>query len=265
MSDEYEGLTIEKGGRLIKSRWDRTIRGYVDEDVTDSAAFHLFENTRLDKGVTLKDILLLMRANLDAFDIIIGNWIKEVVNEGLNGIPKLPDRGEEIDYLELYFIITRVREYEEYKDGPKEPEPGSIWEQMGHKRTGEFTGPMRLRVPAWPDFHGVGKPLEKDAEPHEGFKKGDRINWGVSLSPVCDLAHLPVILNQQICICDDSVNNDWNKDNTQIFEGCDYTLGQILYGITWELSWHGAPGSRDEVMGQLKEAAKEIKKEDLIK
>ena len=45
-------------------------------------------------------------------------------------------------------------------------------------------------------------------------------------------------------------NADWEKLAT--LRNVNYTLGQVLYAILWELSWHGGPEDRDKLNKELK-------------
>lgn len=260
---DYEGLIIKKGGKLIDQEWDGDIGEYIQTDVTKKAGFHLFRNCKLDQDITLKDILLLIKANIDVMKVVLNNWVEEIVDEGLNGIPNLSEHVRDFDYLEIYWILTKVREYEEFEKPIPAPE-GSIHHKLGNGFIyGTFSGPKRIEGGLHPDFHGVSKPVLEGSEfAEQGWKVGSRVNLGVSMTPACDIAHIPLKLNEQWCICDDAVNDDFSTDNTEVYEGCQYSLGHILYTIIWELTWFGSPKSRNEKSKELKEAVKELENKD---
>jgi hypothetical protein len=71
----------------------------------------------------------------------------------------------------------------------------------------------------------------------------------------------PVKLAQKMIIHDEVERNQKSKDNdpVAIFEKSVYTLGDILYGIIWELSFHGGPKQRDEKSEELKESVDKIR------
>lgn len=260
----HEGLTIKKGGKLIKSSWDSDIGEYVTQDVTTKAGYYLFDRCILDSDVTLRDVFLLIKSNMDIMKVVLNNWVEEIVDEGLNRIPTISQHSRDIEYLELYWVLSKERTHVEFKNGPIPAEPGSILHQLGDGMVhGSFSGPKKVQGILHPDFHGVSAVLKEDDDfAKEGWKVGERVPMGVSLTPACDLMHIPLKLNEQFCICDDIVNDDFSPDNTEVYDGCEYSLGHILYTIIWELTWHGAPDSRDDISKDLKEAIDDIKSKD---
>jgi len=232
-------LRITKSGKLIKNEWeplddnddDNTKYDYVDTDVTDSAFRRLFEQCELEEGVTLKDILLLLDEHIEIFDLVLGNWCKDFVAEGLDGVQKpygAYDK-EAIEYLELRYRVN-------------------------YDPTEGLYGLTRL------DFGGVGYVLREDPEDDFGHKKGERIPWGVSFTPVNELANIPIRISNEYAIYNDDIQDNvaWG---TELFKGNspETTLGQILEGIVWELSWHGPPKKRDVFGDSLKETVEKIK------
>ena len=238
-----ERLSIRKGGKLIETKWvyDRAKEegSYQEFDRTDSAVRHLFEVCDLEADVTLKDIFLLINTELEIFDAVIGNWCKEIVTEGLTQPGKPYDLSkydpEQIEYLEL----TYTPEYDNDGDG----------------------GPDELYGFHRPDFNATGVVLQNDGD-QEHYKKGERIPWGVSLTPSNDLINIPVRLSDKFVIYEGILKC---KDKPGFshpiaeFSNPTYTLGSILYGIIWELSFHGGPDKRDAFGSELRETVDKIK------
>lgn len=83
-----------------------------------------------------------------------------------------------------------------------------------------------------PDFHAIGK----DAT-------GEIIAYTLSFLPVYKIAHLPVKLGPVRL-------EDGTTHKTT------YTLGKILHGILWELSFYGPPENRDAKGEELREIVK---------
>jgi len=251
-----EKLELRKGGLLVETRWkyDETIKKgeYVERDVTQNAIRYLFEPCELEEGVSLRDIFLLLNTELEIFDAVIGNWCKEIVTEGLTQ-PAKPYTGQYdpdgIEYLELYW---------------------SMYYDNGTKYGPSFYGYHR------PDFHGIGYELKEDklfdwidkdtGKPAVEWPKGARINWGISFSRANDLIDIPVKLDDKATVFDDNLKSKsdhqaktgWGYPLAE-YKGATYTLGNILYGIIWEMSFHGGPESRDERSEELKQAVDEIK------
>lgn len=262
-----EGLHITREGRLIQTFWfyndDETIpkkeRGkYLEKDVTDSAIRRLWDDCTLENGVTLKSIFTLLDSDIDLFDLVIGNWCKEIVTEGLTQPPAEysgiydPDG---IEYLELYWSLAKSALWNEAKMAFD----SDITELQGTKRAG---------------FHGIGYEQKEDKlhdwKNEDGtdvveWSKGGRIQWGMSFTAANAYINYPVKLAQKMIINDEvkrkqkTKNNHFTQPPVAIFERSVYTLGDILYGIIWELSFHGGPKERNEKSEELKESVDKIR------
>lgn len=258
-----EGLHITREGRLIQTYWfyndDETIpkkeRGkYLEKDVTDSAIRRLWDDCTLENGVTLKSIFTLLNSEIDLFDLVIGNWCKEIVTEGLTQPPAEysgiydPDG---IEYLELYWSLARSALWNENKKAFD----SDITELQGTKRA---------------NFHGIGYELKEDKlhdwKNEDGtdaveWSKGGRIPWGMSFTAANAHINYPVKLAQKMIIerKQKTKDNHLTQPPVAIFERSVYTLADILYGIIWELSFHGGPRERDEKSEELKESVDKIR------
>lgn len=78
-----------------------------------------------------------------------------------------------------------------------------------------------------PDFHAV---------------KGDEA-YSLSFLPLYEYADCPLVLGKT------------QMDDGKTFYDSPFTLGKILYGILWEISFYGPPANRDEKASQLRESA----------
>ncbi len=240
-----EKIEIRKGGRLIETKWvyDKEAKkgAYEEFDITDKAIRHLFEPCQLADDVTLRDIFELMNTELQVFDAVLGNWCEEIVTEGLTQPAKPYDLSkydpEQIEYLELRY----TPEYD--LDGDDK---------------NAFYGFHR------PDFGGTGVVLQNDGD-QEHYKKGERIPWGVSFSKANDLINIPVKLSDKFVVYEGIMKWDKSKGpgdrKLAEFENPSYTLGGILEGIVWEMSFHGGPEKRNEFHKELLDRVDEIKSE----
>lgn len=235
-----EKLEIRKGGKLIETKWvyDKA-KGegeYQEFDRTDSAIRRLFEPCELAADVTLKDLFELMNTELDLFDAVIGNWCKEIVTEGLTQPGKPYDLTkydpEQIEYLELVY----TPEYELY-DG--------VDSCHGFHR---------------PDFHGVGVELRADGD-QEHYRKGERVPWGISFTPANELINIPVKLSDTFAIYEGILRSPEGQMPKMLaeFKNPTYTLGGILEGVIWEMSFHGGPAKRDAFGAELRQTVDDIK------
>lgn len=233
-----EKLELQKGGKLLLTQWvyDKTTeKGYYeDQDVTEYAARFLFDICVLEKGIILKDIFLLINSDMETFKKVLGNWCEEFIKEGLFG-PEKPYTGEytpdDIEYLELVWNLS-------YDD--KEP----IF--SGHHR---------------PELYGVGFELKEDKLFKWGeveCPKGTRQSYGVSLTSANELVNFPIKLNNKLTITDDNHEHEnWMKPIGE-YKNPVFTLGNILDGIFWEISFYGSPEKRKKILEELNERSREI-------
>jgi len=240
-------LKITEKGKLKEKYWSPKSKRYLYKDVTKSAIKLLFEPCELDKACTLKSVFKLLESNLDQFNAVLGNWTKELVTEGLKTKPAPYKVGpEEIEYLEVYYNPIQTR-----------------WKKYGDN----FCGFNR------PDFHGMG--FERKKTKYFGWKnsdgskaveaaKGSRTPYGVSFSAPNTLINIPLKLNNKFTIYEEDMNNKVTTTNRGwreliTLDNPEYTLGQILYSIVWELSWNGNPANRDKRMKEIKDIADSFK------
>jgi hypothetical protein len=231
---DRECLQIVKGGKLLQTHWfydeEKGKGAYITREITENAIRYLFENCELADNVILKDILLLLDSRLDLFDYVLGNWCGDYVREGLDKPGKTYLKGDtdEIEYLELY------------KTYNIDSKNNSI---SGNER---------------PELHGVGFPFQKDEEVYGlKYKKGERIAFSVCFSKIYNLVNIPVKLNPELIL---NIENDSNYDGKIIpYKGIGFTLGDILNGIIWEISFHGSPNDRDSKMLSMQKQVDDFK------
>jgi|CXWL01.1.fsa_nt_gi hypothetical protein len=250
-------MKLKKGGELWYFSHDRDAEdGGGWRNVTKNAFQHLFDECDLEDGVTLRDIFLLARENMWILEPVIGNWIKEIVAEGLDNPSKTVFEYDpyQCEYLELYWHLRQsTHDYS-----------GSI------EKT--FSGTH------FPDFGGTGYEIKETfKEENSGFEylAGTRISMAIDFSPTPGLIDLPVKLNRDCRIYDEDytkpVETRYNKEEggyPTIYkaDGMQFTLGHILQGIFWELSFCGGPEDRDAKAKELKDTIARIDRgeEELI-
>lgn len=239
MEEKIPGIQIRKGGKLIETYWHYNKKKkaglYKERNLTKKSVAYLFEPCTLEDGLLLKDIFLLLNTNLDIFKVIIGNWCSEFVQEGLKPL-KGKEAEREIEFLELYSSLEKTMD--------------------------QKTKFQTVDGGVFPELHGTGFVQKKDKymSPENGgyleCKAGKRISYSVSFMSASELARLPIKLSDEIKIYD--MDNQYCIH--EILKGVSYSLGQILYGIIWELSFYGPPVDRNQKEKELKEAVKSIEK-----
>ena len=106
-------------------------------------------------------------------------------------------------------------------------------------------------------LHGIGFELQEDSAEH-GRKRGERIHWSISLTPLRELLPLPLFVNPEVQITEDDLNAKAYGDEISRVRHPDVTLGQVVHGVLWELSFHGAPEMQSGVLDELKERVAEV-------
>jgi hypothetical protein len=98
----------------------------------------------------------------------------------------------------------------------------------------------------FPSFHGIG-----------GSEVwGDDINYSMSWTPVNEMLDLPLRQRTHLSLCDKT--ESFPGEVKEIL-GPSYTLGQIMYGIIWDISFYGGPESRDKTRCGVMEDVEDIK------
>ena len=232
-----QDLILRPGPVLIARTWETDGKhedGHWDElDVTDRAHERLFDFITMDPAVTVGDIFRLLDASPLLQQVFRRDFAEELCAEARKGpvtALKAADNSsvdERIEYLELY-------------------------QQWSLDTSTSVYGPtQRLHL------HGIGFELQEDSEEHHR-KKGERIQWSISLTPLRELLPLPLLVNPEVQFTEDDLNAKAYGDEISRARHPDVTLGQVIHGVLWELSFHGAPEMQSGVLEELKERVAEV-------
>jgi len=216
-----EGLMITKDSKLVETYWD-----YEEEKKEGSyktrEISHLSPHVLHENGCSLEDGLTL-RNIFEYMSKDISAWGVYIGNWCeefvTEGLKESEHIEKELEYLELYWSY-QISEY-------KNEEPRC---EFGYRM----------------DFHGKGIPDEHGGQ-----------NYSLTFSPVNELANLPVKVNTEVNLCETDYIN--YKDKKTILGKQSPTLFQIIYGIIWELSFHGGPSQRDTQKEELMTIVKDLK------
>jgi len=103
-------LTLKKNGVLYRTKWvydkEKGEGAYKSYDVTMTPQLYLFHHCELEEGVTLRDLFLFIQRHIEFFDLLVTNWCAEIVEEGLTSLTTPQEKDIEIEYLEVYKLIT---------------------------------------------------------------------------------------------------------------------------------------------------------------
>lgn len=230
-------LKLNSGPSLISHQWvyDKTteVGEWVDSDFTSSAHEFLFDDVDIGNGFTLADLFRLLEACPVLQKIMRRDFSDELMAEARKGVSQEFKAGydpEGIEYLELY----------------------QIWHK--NTATSEYQPTHRLNL------HGVGYALREPMNDPGGFTHpaGYRIEWSVSCALLRDLLPLPIKLKTKVMVCEDDVDAKKYAQMVEEVSVGSASLGQILHGVMWELSFHGGPDGQAEVISDLKKSMAEI-------
>lgn len=223
-------LTLRPGPSLVfgfpETRQNNTTRATAN--VTADASRFLFHAIRVEPGVALKDILLLLDACPALVDTFRLRFAEQVRDEVLKGpLTQASDSGrtsQVLDHLELR------------------------WAWGLDTDTLEYSSVHAL------ELSGMGPVVQAD-DARQGLKAGDRERWSLKLTPVRELLHLPVIVSYDFAITE--TDHDSRKFGEPVANGrlAEVTLGQLIHGLLSELTFHGGPTEQaafsEELVQQL--------------
>ena len=230
-----QNYIFRPGPVLVAQRWvrdgDTNPVKHLDYDVANRAHEYLFETIEMDSGVTLADVFRLLDRDPVLQQVFRRDWAEELCAEARRGplAPSSSDpaRQEGIEWLELYqeWNLDTAR--------------------------GAYLPTQRLQ------FHGIGVVLREDAPEHHR-RRGDRITWALSLTPVRELLTLPLRINPEVLVMEDDLDSASYGLEIARFRHPDLTLGQIIGGVLYELGFHGGPDEQAECAATLKRRMDEV-------
>lgn len=208
-----------------------TLRAYPlpePMDVTARAVEYLFDTVEVDPAVTLGDIFRLLEANPALKHVFKRDYAEQLAAEALKGpLPDDDDIQDRLEYLEL--------------------------DEQWRLNTAEnaYDPTHRLNV------SGIGFKLLEDA-PDYGVKAGGRVRFSLTCTSIRKLLDLPVRINQSVPVIEaDVYANAYCKELSRA-NHTGVSLGQVLHGLLFELSFHGGPEEQEEFTASLKEQMAEL-------
>jgi hypothetical protein len=232
-----QDLILRPGPVLIARTWKTDGKhedgSWHELDVTDRAHERLFDFITMDAAVTVGDIFRLLDASPLLQQVFRRDFAMELCAEARKGpvtaVKAADDSSvdERIEYLELY-------------------------QEWNFDTSTRVYGPTQCL-----HLHGIGFELPEDSAGH-GRRKGERIHWSISLTPLRELLPLPLLVNPEVQITEDDINAKAYGDEIARAHHANVTLGQVVHGVLWELSFHGAPEMQSGVMEELKNRVAEV-------
>lgn len=247
-------VKFEKDG-LFEYKWNGDKRKYVRRRVKKIAVWkHLRDACEIAEGVTLLDIFRTVdQYKMLKLFISQYSWCRSIDDFHAQAEePYSPDEDEEkngdpMTALEVYWACDLGDHYEDES---------------------------RKAFDLTPSFHAIGL-VGPNCVKNFGYGEdqiGEKMQWGIGFTPMQEIAHLPVVLNQTASFYDSdeylAALKAYNKtDRTgpkpeprpvMVAERT-YNLQDVLDAIYWEISFHGGPAQKNEVKDMLKERVDEIK------
>lgn len=226
-------ITLTAHSQLHQNCWqppqsDEAEGCYLAVDVTTQAEQFLFDELELGAGVTLKNVFELVMASPGLQSLLARHRAVEICKEGLAS--QAPhDSGiaaEDVEYVAVYRTLS--------------------------KHSGNRT------LSGWrASFHGVGPVLQEDVIEHGNtiYKAGARRLYSFSFTSPQVLRDLPLRLDADLAMCEEdfSIDKHWERTEHLVCE--EFTLGDVLDAIFWELTFYGVGQERDQAAKELTELA----------
>lgn len=200
----------------------------VETDVSELAVEYLCELAVLDEGVTLRDVLLLLKNNPPLLQVLRRFWAVELVEEAFAGESGSNTGADEPDEVE-YLLLTR---------------PCAV-----DLRTKAYEVMTRLGLV------GIGFP-QRDPGSH-GSNVGDRQEWSMCGASVRTCLHYPLRLERTSKVFVHGRDLKAKAGRAIAMEEINFgppTLLQILHSICYDLSFFGLGDRKSEVVDSLKNA-----------
>lgn len=225
-------LIFRTGPRLVWQEASDSSSGkttVIEHDVTANALSYLFSEVELAPNTTLGDIFRLMDAHPALKDIYAACYAEALCEEARLGpvAAKETEPWQQLEYLELT----------------------QVWNLDTGANVYSCVGQAQL--------HGAGI-VQTEDNPEMAVSAGERIHWSVSMSPLRELLRLPVRVSQELTLIEDDLDaREYGRVLCKAAAPA-LTLGQVLHGVLWELSFYGSPQEQSETREELEEQVAEI-------
>jgi hypothetical protein len=288
---DSEGLVLLPGGIFIRKQHQK--HGlYRYSDISTVAASFLVESVRVHPDFTINDLFTLLKNNLEDFiPIYRRNCFVEILeyfDEIKNGvIVNFDDDSNRVEAVELYWSLSAQRgecsldkeAREEIEQEARRPRPRKIkspeengresdlLEQWAKDRKEQIRGELSNGI-YWEnvkkDRHLTGMSFPMC---HIWSKEGGK---GRIKPFSMSFVGLERLLGAKLWLSDEAlVVHEEKKYRTRggiiKYHNPSYSLGQILQGFLWELSWHGTPAKTQARRKELFKVLKKVKEREKSK
>ena len=219
MVEESRVVEIRKGGKLFYTDWDDG--KWTEEEVTETINNHLFDSCYFEDGLILRDIFKVVEPNIDLFKIMMPyEKIGEIIEESQTACSPENNEKEDISLL-LGWCVEHEKEFKEL--AVHTTFDGVTHEDREQETDGEI-GYGRIGL----DFLPANQLIDCEIRQNTRFDVWGGIGYAIET------------IKEPL----------WRLDCKS------FTLLEVIYGIFFELSFHGNPKERDEMGNELVETIK---------
>jgi hypothetical protein len=128
-------LQLKKGGRLFVKEWDTEKNDFIELEIcSDEFMFHLYDSICLGNGVTLMDVFLMLRQNIEISSISIGcPFLDDIIDEALSAPKKNIERSGMAAVLLSWSVFSE-----------KEDEDNFILDHLSFRGIGDKEYPLEF-------------------------------------------------------------------------------------------------------------------------
>tara|TARA_Y100000310_G_scaffold345437_1_gene465021 strand:- start:1071 stop:1844 length:774 start_codon:yes stop_codon:yes gene_type:complete len=234
---------------------DKIIRSYDEKDRKDEwiededLPYYLGDTVKIEEGVTFGRFMNLLKASPEVyqmfFHVELGGFPLEAYLDDMDNDGEDDDGSQDITSIRVKWVCQ-------------------IWWL--------FKTEEAPRIDFYTDLSGRGPSLE---DVGNRLKKGEIISWGLDFTPLWQLKHLPLVLEEKFHIYrDDCRDDDHKSSHSDLGEVCRYfDLRDVIGAILDEITFYGLPENRDATAGEIRGRVEDVKEgrektipmEDVIK
>ncbi len=221
MIEKTRVVEIRKGGKLFYTDWEDG--KWTEEEVTETINNHLFDPCYFEDGLILRDLFKVVEVNIDLFKIMMPfEEIDNIVEESWTACSSENNEKQDISLL-LSWAVEHEKEF-------KELSVHTSFDGVTHEdREQEIEGDIgngRIGL----DFLPANHMIDCEIRQNRRFDVWGGVGYAIEMS------------NEPL----------WRLDCKS------FTLLEVIYGIFFELSFHGPPRERDRRGDELMKTVKEM-------
>jgi len=183
-------------------------------------------------------------------DLHLLDYVEIEENTTLGNIFKLVEENEDLkDFIAQYSWCNAIDQF--HSAAKEKPKKKSCCEYLQVKKYGEK---WNYGTTISDSFGGIGIATKELAKDYHA-KEGEELRFSVSCTPMSEIAHLPVVIEENLSFTEWSKNV---KPKLQLNLTSKFTLLEFLDAIYWDISFYGGPEDSAEILEDLKERVEDF-------